>query len=260
MPIDLPLGTFYIRLRAITSTGLSSAWGPIQMIRSRPEPPVAAVNLALSSPAVTMTETGTTATMQFTVTRTGSVTGARTVNLSTNDTSELSVPASVVIPDGQSSVNFTVTALADGIIDGTQSALVQASAVGAVTVNRRIAVADTTVPSFTVNDLVTTTLRPTFSWIGIPNAASYEILVAQVTTVSSVFHRQVGITSTSFTMPIDLPLGTFYIRLRAVTSTGLSSAWGPIQMIRSRPGTSTEGSGRTAALTIPWTSIPGVSN
>jgi hypothetical protein len=242
MPVDLPLGTYYIRLRAITSTGLSSTWGPIQMIRSRPEPPVPAVSLALSSPAVTMTETGTTATMQFTVTRTGSVTGPLTVNLSTNDTSELSVPASVVIPEGQSSVNFTVTALADGIIDGTQTALVQASAVDAVAVNRSMSVADTTTPSFAVNDLVTTTLRPTFSWIGISNAASYEILVVQLTTVSTVFHRQAGVASTSFTMPVDLPLGTYYIRLRAITSTGLSSTWGPIQMIRSRPGTSTEGS------------------
>ena len=200
------------------------------------------VNLALSSPTVTMTETGSTATMQFTVTRTGSVSGPLTVNLSTNDASELSVPASVVIPEGQSSVNFTVTALADGIIDGTQTALVQASAVGAVTVNRSISVADTTTPSFAVNDLVTTTLRPTFSWIGISNAASYEILVVQLTTVSTIFHRQAGIASTSFTMPIDLPFGSYYIRLRAITSTGLLTAWGPIQLIRSRPGTSTEGS------------------
>ena len=221
------------------------------------------VNLSLSSPTVAMTETGTTATMQFTVTRAGSLTGALTVNLNSSDTTELLVPASVLIPEGQSSVNFTVTAVADGLVDGTQTALVQATAVGAVSANRSISVADTTAPSFTVYDLETTTLRPTFSWIGVSNAASYEILVVRITTASSIFHRQSGITSTSFTMPIDLPLGTFYIRLRAITSAGLSSPWGPIQMIRSRPLTSVEGSGRTensGTFTIRWAAIPGATS
>jgi hypothetical protein len=221
------------------------------------------VSLALSSPAVAMTETGTSATMQFTVTRAGSLTGALTVNLNSNDTSELSVPVSVLIPDGQSSVNFTVTAVDDGLIDGTQTASVQASAVGAVAVNRSITVADTTAPTFTVFDVVTTTLRPTFSWIGISNAASYEILVVQITTASSVFHRQAGITSTSYTMPIDLPMGTFYIRLRAITSARVFSPWGPIQMIRSRPLTTVEGPGRTetsGTFTIRWASVPGATS
>jgi len=221
------------------------------------------VNLTLSSPTVAMTETGTAATMQFTVTRVGSLTGALTINLNSSDTSELSVPASVLIPDGQSSVNFTVTAVDDALIDGTQTALVQASAVGAVAVNRSITVADTTAPTFTVFDIVTTTLRPTFSWIGISNAASYEILVVQITTASSVFHRQAGITSTSYTMPIDLPLGTFYIRLRAITSARIFSPWGPIQMIRSRPLTTVEGPGRTetsGTFTIRWAAIPGATS
>jgi hypothetical protein len=191
------------------------------------------------------------------------LTGALTVNLNSNDTSELSVPVSVLIPDGQSSVNFSVTAVDDGLIDGPQTALVQASAVGAVAVNRSISVADTTAPTFTVFDVATTTLRPTFSWIGISNAASYEILVVQITTASSVFHRQAGITSTSYTMPIDLPLGTFYIRLRAITTARLLSPWGPIQMIRSRPLTTVEGSGRTetfGTFTIRWAAIPGATS
>ena len=221
------------------------------------------VNLTLSSPTVAMTETGAASTLQFAVTRAGSLTGALTVSLNSNDPSELSVPASVLIPDGQSSVNFTVTAVDDGLIDGIQTALVQASAVGAVAVNRSLRVADTTAPSFTVYDVVTTTLRPTFSWISISNAASYEILVVQITTASSVFHRQAGITSTSFAMPRDLPLGTFYIRLRAITSAGLYSPWGPIQMIRSRPVTSVEGSGRietSGSFTIRWAAIPGATS
>jgi uncharacterized protein YkwD len=221
------------------------------------------VTLALSSPTVTMSETGTSATMLFTVTRVGSVTGALTVNLNSSDTSELSVPTSVLIPDGQSSANFTVTAAADELIDGTQNALVQASAAGAVSVNRSISVTDTTAPSFTVLDVTTTTLRPTFTWIGVSNAASYEIMVVQITTASTIIHREAGITSTSFTMPIDMPMGTFYIRLRAVTSGRVFSPWGPIQMIRSRPRTTVEGSGRTEAsgsFTIRWAAIPGATS
>lgn len=221
------------------------------------------VSLALSSPTVTMTESGANSAIQLTVTRDGNLSGALTVNLNSSDTSELTVPASVVIPDGLSTVNFTVTAVNDGVIDGTQIAAIQASAIGAATVSRNISVADTTVPAFSANDIVTTTLRPTFSWIGVSNAARYEILVVQIATVNSVVVRQTGIVSTSFEMPVDLPLGNFYIRVRGISSGGLFSPWSDSQVIRSRPGTSVEGSGRTetsGTFTIRWAAVPGATS
>jgi uncharacterized delta-60 repeat protein len=67
-----------------------------------------------------------------TVTREGFDLGtALTVNLSSSDTTELSLPwASVVIPAGATSATFPVRAVDDSLVDGTQTAVVTASAVG----------------------------------------------------------------------------------------------------------------------------------
>jgi hypothetical protein len=51
-----------------------------------------------------------------------------TVTLHSNDTSEVTAPASVTIPAGQSSVQFDVAAVDDDIVDGTQTVTLTASA------------------------------------------------------------------------------------------------------------------------------------
>ncbi len=79
------------------------------------------------APAQT-TETG--APVSFTVTRNGSRTESLEVALSSGDTTELTVPASVVIPAGASSVSFAGTPVADGIVDGDVLVEVTASAGG----------------------------------------------------------------------------------------------------------------------------------
>jgi len=55
---------------------------------------------------------------------------ALTVNLSSLDTTEVTVPASVIIPAGATNVLFTPTVVDDAILDGTRSATVKATAVG----------------------------------------------------------------------------------------------------------------------------------
>ena len=47
-----------------------------------------------------------------------------TVQLTSNNTTEVSVPATIVLPAGQTSVHFDLTIGDDGLIDGTQSVLV----------------------------------------------------------------------------------------------------------------------------------------
>jgi hypothetical protein len=79
-----------------------------------------------------------------TVTRAGGSNAASlTVLLTSLDTTEATVPASVVIPAGQSSANFTVTTLNDSIQDNAQTAMIQAEASGYLT----------SVGSFTVLDI-----------------------------------------------------------------------------------------------------------
>ena len=65
--------------------------------------------------------------MTGTVTRTDT-SGALTVNLLSDDTSEATVPASVLINDGEMSAMFDITAVNDDLLDGIQTVSVSASA------------------------------------------------------------------------------------------------------------------------------------
>ncbi len=52
------------------------------------------------------------------------------VNLQSSDTSEATVPASVVIPAGQAIANFLISAVDDTLLDGTQNSNHHGFAVG----------------------------------------------------------------------------------------------------------------------------------
>ena len=65
-----------------------------------------------------------------TVTRNTATNAALTVTLASSDTTEITVPASVVIPAGASTVRFNLISQLDGITDGNQSVTVTASAPG----------------------------------------------------------------------------------------------------------------------------------
>ncbi|MFB2770098.1 endonuclease/exonuclease/phosphatase family protein [Pelatocladus sp. BLCC-F211] len=65
-----------------------------------------------------------------TVTRTGSTDNALTVTLTSNDTSEATVPTTVEIAAGQTSATFNITAVDDAIADGSQTVTLNATASG----------------------------------------------------------------------------------------------------------------------------------
>ena len=88
---------------------------------STPESP----KLSLSISPGSMSENGGTAT--GTVSRNNLPTGDVLVTLSSNDTSEATVPATVLIPDGQSSVTFPITAVDDSLSDRTQTVTITAT-------------------------------------------------------------------------------------------------------------------------------------
>lgn len=77
-----------------------------------------------------------------TVTLPGVAAGATTVSLASNSTEKLQVPASVVVPAGQSSVAFTATALDDSILDGAKFVNVTATAPGFGMGRRSITILD----------------------------------------------------------------------------------------------------------------------
>ncbi|MCA9051342.1 MAG: hypothetical protein KDA89_21540, partial [Planctomycetaceae bacterium] len=65
-----------------------------------------------------------------------------TVNLSSSDTSEATVPTTVTIPIGASSVDFTITAVDDTLADGTQGVTISATTSGHTGASGVISVTD----------------------------------------------------------------------------------------------------------------------
>jgi hypothetical protein len=87
-----------------------------------------------------------------TVTRTGDTTNALTVTLSSSDTSEL-IPffGTVTIPAGQPSATFFLDPQNDGFADGTQTAVITASASGFVSITDSVDVLDAQTQQLTLS-------------------------------------------------------------------------------------------------------------
>jgi alpha-tubulin suppressor-like RCC1 family protein len=64
------------------------------------------------------------------------------IHLSSNDPSEVTVPPTVTIPAGQTSVTFDLTIADDGIVDGLQSVIISAAVEGWISSNANMAVSD----------------------------------------------------------------------------------------------------------------------
>ncbi len=89
-------------------------------------------------------EAGGAATATLTRRRTNGLltAGDMVVTLGSSDTTEATVPPTVTIPNGQSSVTFPITAVDDDLIDGTQTVTISASASDFTTGTTQINVLD----------------------------------------------------------------------------------------------------------------------
>ncbi|HET6425430.1 MAG TPA: cadherin domain-containing protein, partial [Planctomycetaceae bacterium] len=67
---------------------------------------------------------------------------ALTVSLLSTDTTELTVPATVVIPAGQASAVFTINVVDDVVTDGTQAVTIRATAAGYISIDDSLSVTD----------------------------------------------------------------------------------------------------------------------
>jgi hypothetical protein len=104
--------------------------------------------LRLSISPQTFAETSGERAAVGTLTRNTSLSRDLTVNLSSNDTGEARVPASVVIPAGAVSANFPVSAIDDPVFDGPQTVEITASTSGLTSVQTQVTVTDNeTAPS-----------------------------------------------------------------------------------------------------------------
>ena len=218
--------------------------------------------LTVTSTVVSINETGVLSTTSFTVTRNGTTAIPLTVSLTSSDTTEVTVPATVTIPAGQTSATFIVTAFNDAIIDGQQTARISATAAGFTTGTQSINVIDYSFPALPTTDQVATVVRPTFTWTGVSNAATYEIYVNNVTTGQTAVISRTGIATTSFTSPIDLGIGDYRVWVRGFTAGGQASLWSFPSIWKVRPTTTVLNSGRTettGSFNIAWAPTPGAS-
>ncbi|MGF1523109.1 MAG: hypothetical protein ACFBSF_12410 [Leptolyngbyaceae cyanobacterium] len=101
------------------------------------------LSISLGTPSIHENGGVTTAT----VTRTGDTSADLTVNLSSSDTSEASVPATVVIPAGETQATFSVSAVDDIAVDGTQTTSITATAPGLADGVATLEVTDDDVPT-----------------------------------------------------------------------------------------------------------------
>ena len=102
----------------------------------------AALSLIIDADSIAENGGSTTAT----VTRNSGTTGDLVVNLSSDDSTEATVPSSVVIPNGQNSATFTVTAVDDDTNDATQTVTITASALGFTAAMDTVDVTDDELP------------------------------------------------------------------------------------------------------------------
>ncbi len=221
------------------------------------------VTLTLASTRTTINESGANTTTSIQVTRNGDLGTAVTVSLSSNDTTEATIPANVTILAGQSSATFTATSVNDTIIDGSQTARITATATSYTAGSISLTVTDRNWPLLPSAVQTVTTSRPTFIWTGVSNAATYQIYVNNVTTAETAVINQSGITTTSLVSPIDLPIGNFNVWVRGFTAVGLASIWSPVSAWRVRPTTTVLNSGRTESspsFNIEWAPITGASS
>ncbi len=120
---------------------------PIVTPQPTPLPPQANPVLSLSITPSSFAESGGRQAALATVSRNTATTNPLVVNLASSDTSEVSVPVSIVIPRGQTSATFFVSAVDDTFVDASQQATVTASAPGFTSATINLTITDNDVPS-----------------------------------------------------------------------------------------------------------------
>ncbi|GAB5442847.1 MAG: hypothetical protein Fues2KO_31960 [Fuerstiella sp.] len=201
-----------------------------------------------------------------TITRNTDPTGELHVTITNSDTTELTVPASVTVPSGQSSATFVIDAVDDSTLDHTQSVTVSASAVGHLAASVAIDVLDDEreTPELTGPVPVSINQRPTVSWRPVANATSYDIFLEQIRSGANRTILETSTAATSITLPQEaenLGVGRYRAWVRARSSAGASD-WASRTFVVRLPIALSElpfhGDDRTPQ--ISWTPVDGAES
>ena|GEM_PF-2406959 len=114
----------------------------------------------------------------------------------------------------------------------------------------------------TVNP-VQTTLRPTIRWNALPGAHHYDIWFSNLSTGTGAVIRDTNVTSTTFTVLSNLPIGNFRVWVRGIAADGYAGSWSTFSAFSiSVAPTITSGSDTLFDLvpTIKWNALPGADH
>jgi glucose/arabinose dehydrogenase len=73
------------------------------------------------------------------------------------------------------------------------------------------------------------TARPTVSWATLPGAVKYDLWIDNRSTGQSQFVRETELTTTSWTSPVDLPMGRYRFWVRGIDAEGVARNWSVFQ-------------------------------
>jgi hypothetical protein len=104
--------------------------------------------LQVTAPQLTLPEGSTAGSIR--ITRNTSTRDALTVNLTSSNTGEATVPATAVVPAGQSYVDVTITTINDNVTDGNKQVYLQASSSGFSTGSVWVIVSDQNKPDLLI--------------------------------------------------------------------------------------------------------------
>jgi fibronectin type 3 domain-containing protein len=136
-----PNESFVVNLSNPTNAVLADNQGQATILTDDVPP-----GLTLSIAPAVFSEGAGGAAATGTLLRTGPTSTSVTINLSSSDTSEATVPTSVTMAANQNSITFPIAAVDDSDVDGAQSVVITASATGFSTQQAGLSVTDNDVP------------------------------------------------------------------------------------------------------------------
>ncbi len=232
--------TYYYRLYAVNSTGLSSASNTVTL---------------LTLPSTTTISTTSITSSGFTLNWT-SVTGASSyIYQRSTDASFTTIDASL---SGLSGTSTSITGLSSGTTYYYRMYAVNSSGQGSAS-NSLTVLTLPSAPTIASSSITATTA--TISWSAITGASSYTLQRSSSSSFTTIDVSLSGISGTSTSVTGLTANSTYYYRLYAVNTTGQSSASNTLTLltIPAAP-TLTSYSNTGTTLTINWTSVSGATS
>ena len=186
--------------------------------------------LTLSVAPTSISEFGGTAT--GTVTRSNTDLGDDlTVTLTSSDTTEARVPATVTIPANQASATFPITAVDDTLLDGTRSVTIGVSSTGYVAASSTLSVTDYETLSISVSPAAISenggTATGTVTRSNTDNSADLTVSLSSSDTTEAIVPATVTIPAgrSSATFPVTAVDDTLLDGTVAVTITPAATGY-----------------------------------